>query len=111
MLLSRDLAQQAKQPVFYSPWIYPAYKYKVSQSNVASHFTPSQLLLTGILIMFIYGSIITFITEPTYLGIVFTSLAEVLFMTTYLYLRYTENQIRDEIEDFIDEKVVKEAWL
>jgi hypothetical protein len=97
--------------VFYSPWIFPAYKYKVVQDNVTPHFLPSQLLMAGIFVMFLYGCAITFVIEPSWFGIVLTCIAEVLLETTYLYIRYTDTQIRDKIEDFITEKVVKEAWL
>jgi len=111
VLFGRDEAQYDKDPVFYSPWLLPVYKYKSGKNDIDTHKTPTMLMLTCCVFMLGWGVFTTVCVKPIWIGVCITIIAEVLILQLSLYLIYSGSTRREKVKDFIDELVVKQAWL
>jgi len=50
-----DLWKIEKNPIFFSPWVFPIYIYNSKKNDVESHNRPSVCLITGLLILILWS--------------------------------------------------------
>ena len=77
ILFIRDESQHLNKPVFYSPWVYPIYKYRPAKNDIVRHFTPSTMLITCCLVVGVWGVLTSVFIRPAWVGAVITCGAEV----------------------------------
>ena len=105
---NRDIA-----PIFYSPWIFPIYKYDPKKETLLSHNT------FGVMIVLICGMILVWSVlcviwlRPIWIGIAVGALAEILLALFGIYLAgISPLQLSLAIENIANkEAAVKRAWL
>jgi hypothetical protein len=78
ILFNRDEAQYQTNPIYYSPWVLPIYKYKPKLNDVQPHRSTAFLMYLTIFILFIWGIITAILVRPVWVGIVFVALAQIM---------------------------------
>lgn len=107
VLFGRDEAQHLKDPVFYSPWLLPIYKYNSGKNDIDTHKTPTVMLLSCCLTVLFWGIFTCVCIKPVWIGVCITIIAEIAIIQLSIYLIYSGSAHRQSVEDFIDELVVK----
>jgi len=97
--------------VFYSPWLLPVYKYKAAKNDIETHKAPTLMLLSCWMLILLWGIFTTMCVKPIYIGVCITIIAEIAIVQFSIYLIYSGSARRDAVKDFIDQMVVKQAWL
>jgi len=77
ILFIRDESQHLNKPVFYSPWVYPIYKYRPAKNDIVRHFAPSTMLIACCLVVGVWGVLTSVFIRPAWVGAVITCGAEV----------------------------------
>jgi len=114
LLLARlytDYKQNESQPVFYSPWLLPAYKYIVRKGKIERHFQAIYLLLGFSLIGIVWSLACTFIVRPAWVGVCFMILFEFIAYVVILFLTNQASIDLTGVRDLCDDIIIKQAWL
>jgi len=107
VLFARDESQHDKDPIFYSPWLLPIYKYKSSKNDIDTHKAPTLMLISCCIAMLLWGIFTTVCIKPILVGVCVTIIAEIAIIQLSIYLIYSGTARREGVEDFVDEGVVK----
>jgi hypothetical protein len=97
--------------VFYSPWLFPIYKYNGTKNDIEPHKTPAILIIITCVVVLLWGILTSVYVKPVWIGVCITIVAEIFIIQLSIYLIYSGSAHKEEVEDFIDELVVKQAWL
>lgn len=77
VLFARDESQQGRDPIFYSPWLLPIYKYKSARNDIDTHKTPTIMLLSCCVIILMWGIFTTVCIKPIWVGVCISIVAEI----------------------------------
>jgi len=111
VLLFLDINGLEDRPVFFSPWIFPVYKFDPKKENIERRNSPSISLLTGCLVLIIWGILSSNWLEPLYLGVSLCILLVLLMVTLALYLISISTIQLSVVRPFINKQLLKKAWL
>lgn len=75
VLFNRDEQLFQSNPIYYSPWVLPIYKYKPRINDVQPHRGTAFALYLTIFVLFLWGVITSVLVRPAWIGIVFVALA------------------------------------
>jgi hypothetical protein len=64
-----------------------------------------------IFILFLWGIITAVLVRPVWIGIAFVAFAQICLQQLSQYLIFSSSARRDEVKDFIDKIVIRNAWL
>lgn len=109
--LYTDYKQNEYQPVFYSPWLLPAYKFIVRKGKIKKHFQAIYLLLIFSVIGIVWSLACTFIVTPAWVGVCFMVLFESIAHVVVLFLTNQASINLTSVRDLCDDIIIKQAWL
>ena len=106
-----DISNFSKKPVFFSPWIFPVYRYNAKKNDVDKRNKPSIILVSSLLIILGWSILCSVWIDPFFIGISFSILVELILLVISLHLiSITSVQMKDVIE-YVDDRLVRNAWL
>lgn len=99
--------------MFYSPWIFPVYKYDPNINSLQKSNFQGVISLTVIFFFWLWSIAVVIWVKPVSLGICIGCLVEMLAMLYFVYLTTETSCLMSEAlsrEDLVT-KVVKKSWL
>jgi hypothetical protein len=107
----RDLKRSEEAPIFFSPWIFPIYKYDPEADDIISRNLPSLcIFFVGFGAIF-WSILLSVWVSPMHLGISISTVILILltFLTLFL-ITWTPVQFKEAMDCKTD-KMIKKAWL
>jgi len=109
--LFRDLMSAEEEPVYFSPWVFPVFKYIPKKNDIQLRNTPAALVLLSLSLALGWSFQCTTWITPISVGVSVCCLAEVLFIIFVLYLVSFTPSMLEDIKMNLDQMLVKRAWL
>lgn len=109
--LYTDYKQNEDQPVFYSPWLLPAYKFIVKKGKIKRHFHAIYYLLSFTGIGILWSLACTFFIRPAWVGVCFMVFFECIAHVVVLFLTNQASIDLTSVRDLCDDIIIKQAWL
>jgi hypothetical protein len=106
-----DLLHLDTEPLYFSPWIVPAYKYNAKKKDLMERSEPALLILLSLLLALGWSLGCAVWVTPYYAGISVSCLVEVLIIIFVLFLISLTPGLMQEAECRIDQLLIKQAWL
>lgn len=106
-----DVLSFRQMPVFYTPWVLPAYRYRPDKDTIERNFDAVYVFFSTISILVLWGLITIVQVEPRGIGICITCSS---FALVVIFVCYTTNLTSVEfnkVKTFVDKMVIKQAWL
>jgi hypothetical protein len=107
----RDFMEIEQRPVFYSPQLFPIYKYNPSKYMIEEHYAPTASWALGIVILLIWAFYVNFHIFPSWAGCVISIGVEQLAILGVIYLRSVTLESVDRSIGYMNEETVKSSWL
>jgi len=108
-----DILNASTNPVFYSPWIFPIYKYDPTINNLKNNNVQGYVSLSALLFLWLWSIAVVIWVRPVSLGISLGCLVEMIALVYFVYVTTdTTNSLSISLsrEDLF-QRVVKKAWL
>jgi hypothetical protein len=71
-----DLRNMERKPIFYSPWVFPVYRYNAKKNDVESNNGPAAALVTGFVILITWSVVASVWIYPHNVGVSLSILFE-----------------------------------
>lgn len=107
----KNIANMDRKPLFFSPWIFPIYRYSTKRNDVVLYNKPTVILLTSLLLILIWSVLAAAFLQPYWIGICISILLEIIIVVTALYLISISSIQLAAIMPFVDEILLKNAWM
>lgn len=103
--------QRLENPIYYSPWVMPIYKYHCAKNDVHPYY--KTLILTGTLITILasWSLGVTFMIRPMSFGIGLTCVVECITIVVLLWANTYSVSKLQAVKNHVDDDIVKQAWL
>jgi hypothetical protein len=109
--LARDLYRAEDEPIYFSPWVFPVFKYSIKKNDVQLRNTPVALVLFSMLMALCWSFQCTVWIRPITTGIAVSCLVEVLFIISVMYLISFTSVMLEDVRPGIDQHLAKRSWL
>lgn len=106
-----DIWHMDNLPLYFSPWIFPVYKYNPKKNDVESHNGPALAFVAGFIILIFWAVICTVWVDPYYVGVCLGIVFELLLITGTVYIVSITPLKMQENHEQIDDLVIRMAWL
>jgi len=94
ILIQKDINNKRNEPLFFSPWIFPIYKYSLKNDLLIENSYPTMVFLAGCLMFLIWSVTVSIWVYPVVVGICLTCLTElIVFMILVLIMTFTSLQL------------------
>lgn len=84
--LSTDIMNVEKNPVYFSPWIFPVYIYIPKKNDIDPHNGPATALVIGYLLLLCWSVLCTVWVKPYNIGVGLGIIFEFALIITVLYV-------------------------
>ena len=111
--LISDIANKATSPVFYSPWVFPIYKYDPNVNALKKDSALGYMTFGVIFFFWIWTIAVSIWINPVSIGISLGCLCEIVAAVYFMYMTSDSTSMLSEAlkrEDLFG-KTVKKAWL
>lgn len=108
-----DIMNSSTNPVFYSPWIFPIYKYDPAVNNLKNNNSQGYVSLSALGFFWLWSIAVVIWVRPISLGISIGCLVEMIALLYFVYVTTeTSNSLSIALsrEDLF-QRSVKKAWL
>ena len=106
-----DYADIINKPIYYSPTLFPIYKYNPRKNIVVNHYDPALAWIAGLILLFFWAFFTNYQLAPEWFGVVMSVGVELLVLITIISMRSITMDSLDSAYEFIDNNVVKKAWI
>lgn len=96
--------------MFYSPSLFPIYKYNDEIGDVEPHYGPAISWIFGLILILVWGYLTNVSVTPQWFGAAVTIAIQLLIMLSLIYLRSLTMQALRDVGDLINETTAKKAW-
>ena len=109
--MASDIKNAEKEPIYFSPWVFPIFKYKAKKNDIELRNNPVILIFVALFSAYLWSFQCTIWITPFYYGIGISCLIEVLTMLFVLFLiSFTPTLLADNKAN-LDRLLVKRSWL
>lgn len=109
--LVSDLVNADEEPIYFSPWVFPVFKYIPKKNDIVMKNQPAALVMVFFFMLLAWAIQCSVWITPFTSGIAVTCLAEVLFLIFVLYLISFTPVLLEDVRPSIDQLIIKRAWL
>jgi hypothetical protein len=112
-IFAKDYRKRDIAPIFFSPWVFPIYKYHLKSEKIKKHNIVGVIMFGVILLVLVWSILCTVWLSPHFIGIAIGSLCEVLITLFSIYIAgISPLQLGFAVKNTADkQKAVKKAWL
>ena len=109
--MASDILHAEKEPIYFSPWVFPIFKYKTKKNDIELRNTPAILIFIALFLGYLWSFQCAIWISPFYYGVGVSCLIEVLTMLFILFLiSFTPTLLADNKTN-LDQLLVKRSWL
>lgn len=108
---AHDFDQLNMRPLYFSPTLFPIYKYNPKTNDVEDHYKPTVAWTAGLVLLVFWAFFTNYALGPEWLGAVISIGVQLLVLMTIISTRAITADSMDDAYEFIDQKTVKKAWL
>ena len=108
---TRDFREIENRPVFYSPSLFPIYKYNDEIADLEPHYGPAVAWIMGLLLLLVWGYFTNVNVTPQWFGAAVTIAIQLLIMLSMIYLRSLTIEALRDVGDLINDATAKKAWI
>lgn len=109
--IASDLKNMEAKPVFFSPWVFPVYRYDLKKNDVVPNNGPAVALVSGFLILIVWAAVASVWIDPHNVGVCLSILfMHALFLACFHVLQASALQLRSVAAD-VDKMLLRSAWL
>ena len=109
--LARDLWYAEDEPLYFSPWIFPVFKYNSKKNDIILRNEPVAYVLLSLLLGLGWSFQCTVWIKSVAIGISVSCLVEVVFIIFVLYLVSFTSVMLEDVRPTLDQLIVKRSWL
>ncbi|CAG9327882.1 unnamed protein product [Blepharisma stoltei] len=113
--LFTSIHRMRTEPIFFSPWIFPIYKYETKNDRLIKYNELGLMMCGTIGLIMIYGVICIIWVDPVSAGIAIGSLAEVLIALVFIFITGISPVQLGTAYKYVNPsthpKAMKKAWL
>jgi hypothetical protein len=109
--LAKDLINAESEPIYFSPWVFPVFKYVAKKNDIQLRNTPTAFVFLSFALAMAWSFQCAVWIEPVSTGVSVSCLVEVLFLVFILYLSSFTPAMLEDIKMNLDQLLVKRAWL
>lgn len=84
--IASDISKMEKNPVFFSPWLFPIYIYNPKKNDVEPHNLPTVALLGGLVILMMWSVVCSVWVYPHNVGVSLSILFELILIICAFHL-------------------------
>ena len=106
-----DIRSMRTRPVFFSPWVFPIYRFNPDKQDVQPNNLPAGSILGAFLLMIMWGVLATAWIKPGDLGVSISILFEHLLLMAVIYLVQVSHLQLHKLRAYIDNKIIRRAWI
>ena len=106
-----DRTRMSEMPIYYSPWIFPIYKYYPSENDVEPYSSAVVAFYFISAIAWFWCIWVSVEISPSWLGAFLSCILEGVIMVVTLYFLNTNNLQYQKVKPYVDQLVIKQAWL
>lgn len=107
----KNIANIDRKPIFFSPWIFPIYRFSCKKNDVILYNGPTIVLLSSLLLVLVWAILAAAFLKPYWIGICISILIEITLVVTALYLISISSIQLAAMLPFVDEILLKNAWM
>jgi hypothetical protein len=85
-MIYKDLSMSDEEPFYFSPWIFPIYKFNKKEGTLIKRSLPFMIFLFGNLLLLIWTVIATIWIDPNYLGVSLSCIVECILYISLITL-------------------------
>lgn len=74
------------KPVFFSPWVFPIYRFDPRKQDVIKDYLPAAALITALVIMIGWSFLATVWIQPTHVGVALSIIFEFIFLLSLIFM-------------------------
>ena len=108
MLDYRNLKQK---PVFFSPWVFPIYKFDPKKQDVVKHNLSAICMISSLVIMIAWSILATVWYTPIHVGVSLSIIFEVMLLLLVIFLIQISQLQLKKLANLIDQKILRRAWI
>lgn len=106
-----DIMNADNEPIYFSPWIFPVFKYYSKRNDIGLRNKPAAKVLFALFLAYLWSFQCAAWISPFYYGISVSCLVEVLTILFVLYtITFTPTHFEDS-KSSLDQLLVKRSWL
>jgi len=110
-VLLQDLNRINSKPIFFSPWIFPVYRYNTRKNDVDKRNEPAVGVIVGMLLVLFWSIFCSVWVSPFYVGISISILVELVLVILALYLISISAIQMKKVQEYIDDRLIRTSWL
>ena len=106
-----DIWNSEEEPIYFSPSIFPVFKYITKKNDIKLNNYPSFLILVFLFLSMAWSIMCAVWVTSFEIGIGVTCLVEVIFIIFLLYVASFTPELLEDVMPNIDQLILKRAWL
>lgn len=106
-----DYMNLRKRPVFFSPWVFPIFRYDPKKQDIVKQNTPVMCLIASLVIMIAWSVLATVWYTPTHVGVSISILFEMMLILVIIFIVQISHLQLRKVSSLVDSKIIRRAWL
>lgn len=106
-----DRTRLDEMPIYYSPWIFPIYKYYPKDNDVEPYVSSVTIFYGLCFFVWVWAIWTTVAVLPSYVGVCIVCAIQCTMLFVTLYFMNTNNLQYKKLRKHVDHLVIKQAWL
>lgn len=99
------------KPIYFSPTLFPIYKYNPKTNDLEDHYAPTIAWISGLVLLLFWGFFSNYQLNPEWFGVIVVIGIQQLVLVTMISTRQMTTDSMDDAFEFIDQRTVKKAWI
>jgi hypothetical protein len=109
--LGRDIMKAEIEPIYFSPWVFPIFKYTIKKNDIELRNGPVALILLCILLTLCWSFQLSVWVDSVTAGIAVSCLCEVILIIFVFYLSSFTAVMLGNVKLNLDQILIKRSWL
>jgi hypothetical protein len=106
-----DYMNLKKRPVFFSPWVFPIFRYDPAKKDIRRQNLPVVSLIASLVVLIFWAVLATVWFTPTHVGVSLTILFEMILILFLVFIVQISHRQLCKVSSFVDAKIIRRAWL
>ncbi len=109
--IAYDMQLMKSRPIFFSPWVFPIYRFDPKKQTVVPANLPAGCILTALVLLLFWSILATAWFAPTHAGVALSILFEHLIILCIIFMVQVSHLQLHKLQTYIDNRTIKRAWL
>lgn len=106
-----DYKNLKRKPVFFSPWIFPIFKFDPKKQDVVPHNLPGGCIILGNGVMICWSALATVWIQPVHVGVSLSILFMFILLLTIIFMIQISHLQLRKLSKHVDNKIIRRAWI